>query len=519
MRAVIYARYSAGPKQTEQSIEGQVRVCTEYCQKNGLTIQEVYADRHISGKTDDRPEFRRLIADGKKKKFDAVVVYKTDRFARNKYDSAIYKRQLKQAGVKIYYAAESIPEGPEGIILESLMEGLAEYYSAELSQKVRRGMYESATKAHVFGGSVPFGLRTKKDHSLEPDPNTAPAVKKIFEKYVDGESGAEICRWLNSHGYKTSQGRAFNKSSITRIIKNKKYIGIYEAMGVTIPDAIEPIVPKDLFYLAQKEMDKKKRIKATHNNTAEYLLSGKLFCGHCGNAMQGISGTSKTGAVYYYYACGEQKKHKCSKKPVKRDWIEERVVRLTVDFLLREDRLKALAHKMYEVQSEGDTRDEDIAQFKKKLNENAAASANIMRALEKGLATDTLLARLDELESERVAIEGEIAFLKTQDFGLTEEQLEFFLYQFLQDDQESPEAYRKKIIKCFITKVFLYDDKIKILYSLTKDGALLESEMLLSESSSSDASALLQSSLFEHQEDQEATLFVFKSGLVLTAPV
>lgn len=514
MRTVIYARYSAGPHQTDQSIEGQVRVCTDYCQKNGMAVQEVYADRHISGKTDDRPEFRRLIADGKKKKFDAVVVYKTDRFARNKYDSAIYKRQLKQAGIKIYYAAEAIPDGPEGIILESLMEGLAEYYSAELSQKVRRGMYESAVKGHAFGHSVPFGLRTKKDHTFEPDPETAPAVRKIFEMYVNGESGAEICRWLNSHGFRTATGRAFGKSSISRIIKNKKYIGVYEAMGVVKEDAFEPIVSKEVFYLAQRETGKRRTSKVIRNDTAEYLLAGKLFCGHCGKTMQGISGTGKSGQTYYYYACADQKKKKCGKKPVKRDWTEDLVVQLTVDFLLKEDRLREIAKKMYELQAEGDTREEDLRQFKKKLTANKMASDNLLKALEKGTASETILARLGELEEERQAIEGEIAYLKATDFGLSLDELEFFLEQFVKDDGEDPAAYRKKIIQCFVTKVFLYNDKIKVLYSMTKDSSALESEasILESECSSSDASALLYASLFEH-------LKVFCSGIVLEAHI
>lgn len=135
MNAVIYARYSAGRNQTDQSIEGQVRVCTQYCEQHRLTVKEIYADHHITGKTDDRPEFQRLMADSKLHKFDAIVVYKTDRFSRDKYDAAIYKRELKKNGVAIHYAAETIPDGPEGIILESLMEGLAEYYSAELAQK------------------------------------------------------------------------------------------------------------------------------------------------------------------------------------------------------------------------------------------------------------------------------------------------------------------------------------------------------------------------------------------------
>lgn len=512
MRTVIYARYSAGPRQTDQSIEGQVRVCTDYCDKNGLTVQEIYADRHISGKTDERPEFRRMIADAKLKKFDAVVVYRTDRFARNKYDSAIYKRELRQAGVKLYYAAESIPEGPEGIILESLMEGLAEYYSAELAQKIKRGIHESALKGKAYGSNVPFGLRLKEDRTLEPDPETAPVVKKIFEKYINGENAADICRWLNSCGYRTSTGKEFNKNSLPRILNNKKYIGVYEAAGVILEDKIEPIISKELFYLAKHEMDKKKKRKTSRVNTADYLLSGKLFCGHCGSAMQGVSGTSKTGRAYYYYACPGKKKKTCEKKNVSRDWLEDAVVRGTVGFLLQEDRLRQIAVKMYRLQAEGDTTEADIAEYKKKLRENKTASENLLRALEKGLAADTLLARLKELEDERQAIEGEIAYLKARNFGLSEDELEFFLRQFIRKDGESDEEYKKKIITCFVTKVILYDDKLKILYSLTADGAALESEIQLSESSSSDSSSPLHVIPLEHKRGK---LRVFSHGLAL----
>ena len=158
MKAVIYARYSAGPRQTDQSIEGQLRVCTDFCNQRGITIIDSYCDRHISGRTDERPEFQRLIADAKKKKFEAVVVYKTDRFARNKYDSAIYKRELKRNGIQIFYAAEAIPEGPEGIILESLMEGLAEYYSAELAQKIKEVCTRARLSVKVQGAADRSGI-------------------------------------------------------------------------------------------------------------------------------------------------------------------------------------------------------------------------------------------------------------------------------------------------------------------------------------------------------------------------
>ena len=145
-KAVIYARYSAGSGQTDQSIEGQVRECKRYIKQNKMQLVDVYADRHITGRTDRRPEFQRMIGDAESDKFDTVVVYTTDRFSRSKYDSVVYKKQGKDLGIDIRYAAENIPEGPEGILLEALMEGWAQYYSEELSRKIRRGMHDTAKK-------------------------------------------------------------------------------------------------------------------------------------------------------------------------------------------------------------------------------------------------------------------------------------------------------------------------------------------------------------------------------------
>ena len=139
MTAVIYARYSSD-NQREESIEGQIRECTAYAEKNGITIVKHYIDRALSAKTDNRPEFQQMIKDSEKRLFDIVLVWKLDRFARNRYDSARYKTQLKRNGVKLVSATEVISAGPEGIILESVLEGYAEYYSADLSEKVVRGM-------------------------------------------------------------------------------------------------------------------------------------------------------------------------------------------------------------------------------------------------------------------------------------------------------------------------------------------------------------------------------------------
>ena len=158
-RAVIYARFSNGPRQTEQSIEGQVADCTSFANANNLSVVGIYADKHISGTSvEGRTEFLRMVSDAKKGMFDAVIVWKVDRFGRDRRDIAVYKHALNTAGVSLQYAAEAVPEGPEGILLESLLEGMAEYYSADLKQKVSRGIRESAKKGQWPSGRLPWDI-------------------------------------------------------------------------------------------------------------------------------------------------------------------------------------------------------------------------------------------------------------------------------------------------------------------------------------------------------------------------
>ncbi len=466
MRVALYARYSAGPHQTDQSIEGQVRECTDFCKRKGFTIVETYADRHISGKTDERPEFQRLIADSKKHKFEGVVVWKTDRFARNKYDSAIYKRQLKNNGVQIFYAAEAIPEGPEGIILESLMEGLAEYYSAELAQKIKRGIHDSALKCKVINNVMPIGFRMSKDRTYEADPEASVAANKMFKMYVDQIPNVAICKYLNDLGFRTGQGNLFNKNSITRLIQNEMYIGVYERAGVRVEGGVPQIISTELFYLAQKERERRRVTKSRRNDNAEYMLSGKLFCGYCKASMQGVSGTGRHGVVYYYYQCPNSRYKKgCTKKHIQRDLLEDTIVSETAKHIAQPEILADIVEKLYALQMKDDNREEVISLYRKKLSENKQATNNILKAVEKGLATETLLERLGALESEKTALLGEIAYQESLDFGLSKDELEFFLIQFLKSDGEDWLEYKRRIIKHFVNQVYLFDDKMHICYN------------------------------------------------------
>lgn len=189
IKTVIYARYSSH-KQTEQSIEGQLRVCGEYAKNNNLQVIDYYIDKEISGKYDNRENFQKLIEDSKKGKFECVLVYKFDRFARNRYDSIIYKELLKKRNIKTISATEYISDKPEGIIMEALLEGYAEYYSAELGEKVKRGMNESILKGNTIGGHMLYGYKVI-DKKIVIDEKTAPAIKYLFEEYSKGKAKKE----------------------------------------------------------------------------------------------------------------------------------------------------------------------------------------------------------------------------------------------------------------------------------------------------------------------------------------
>lgn len=224
MNAVIYARYSSD-NQREESIEGQIRECTAFAEKNGITILKSYIDRAYSAKTDNRPEFQEMIKDSSKKFFDMIIVWKLDRFARNRYDSARYKAQLKKNGVKVVSATEVISDGAEGIILESVLEGYAEYYSADLSEKVIRGMTDNALKCKYNGGTLPIGYIIDSEQHFQIDLLIAPFVLEAFTKYEDGMTMTEIRDYLNGKGIRNARGGELNYNSIQHMLNNRRYIG------------------------------------------------------------------------------------------------------------------------------------------------------------------------------------------------------------------------------------------------------------------------------------------------------
>ena len=337
MTGVIYARYSSD-NQREESIEGQNRECTAYAEQNGITILTHYIDRAMSARSDNRPQFQQMIRDSEKKLFDVIIVWKLDRFSRDRYDSAHYKHLLKKNGVRVISATEAIAEGPEGIIMESLLEGMSEYYSAELSVKIKRGQTENALKGKNNGGHIPLGYRVGPDDVLEIDPLTAPFAQEVFRRYDSGETITAIVQYLNDSGIRTSKGKPFRIGSLNAVLRNRKYIGEYHYGSIVIPGRLPALIDEELFNRVQRRIETNKHAPAKAKADEEYLLTTKLFCGKCGRMLPGESGRSHTGDVYHYYKCsGAKHKQGCNLKAIKKRWIERAVVMATVQRVLKED--------------------------------------------------------------------------------------------------------------------------------------------------------------------------------------
>ncbi len=462
MKAVIYARYSSD-SQREESIEGQIRECTDYANKNGITVLSTYIDRALSARTADRPEFQRMIQDSEKRLFDVVLIYKLDRFSRDRYDSAHYKHLLKRNGVKVVSVKENISDGPEGIILEAMLEGYAEYYSAELSQKIHRGQKENALKGKNNGGGIPLGyVLNRETQKLEVDVTTAPIVVETFKRYAEGETVRSIVEDFNARGFKTRKGTPFSINSFNRILKNRKYIGEYAYQDVVIPNGVPAIVEEDLFYRVQQRLEKNKRAPAKIKAADDFLLTTKLFCGKCERMMVGESGTSHTGAKHYYYKCGAAKRKKgCDKKAIKKDWIERVVVRLTIERVLNEGRINHIIDSLLALQ-----KSEDITTpaLRRQLAEVEKGITNMLNAIQKGILTDSTKGRLDELEKQKEELSLNITVAELQKPTLTREYMECWFSQFQCGNQDSDE-YRKRLIDTFVNSVYVYDDKLVLTYN------------------------------------------------------
>lgn len=477
MDVVIYARYSSHNQQ-ETSIEGQLKVCYDYCKLNEYNVVGEYIDRAFSGTTDNRPDFLRMIDDSSNKTFQAVVVYQLDRFSRSRKDSTAYKAYLKKRGIRVLSARENIGEDASGIMLEGMLETMAEYYSVELSQKVKRGMNINASKCLTTGGNRTLGFKVDENKRFQIDPETAPIVELIFNKYAEGVPIQKITDLLNAQGYKTVKGLPFGKNSIRNILCNKRYIGIYTYKGTETPGGMPRIISDELFEKVQTILAKNKKAPARVRAKVEYILTTKLFCGHCKEMMTGISGTGHHGKVYRYYECKGNKKHGCKKKRVQKDYIEDLVVAqcrkmLTtknIDRIAKE--VSALCQK--------DKNTYNLRRLKNQLSQIDKKHINLIDAIaecEYDSVRKSLYEKSIMLEKQREAVLKEIKIEEKTQPMLNEHEIRFFLNS-LKDGKADDINHKKALVNTFVNTIYLFDDSLKIVLNVDEKPVVITDDLL-----------------------------------------
>ena len=471
-KAVIYARYSSD-NQRDASIDQQVKACMSYAVQQGYQVIRTYDDRALTGKTDKRPSFLRMIKDSAKREFQYVIVYALDRFSRNKYDSAIYKQKLKENGVRVVSAMEHITDDPSGVLLESLLEGMAEYYSKELSQKINRGLKDNAEKG-IVNGSVPLGYRRGADGHAEVIPEEAETVREIFRRVIEGEPLIRIAEDLNRRGIKTKKGALWNKSSFNRILSNERYIGIYEYKEFRIEGGFPVIVDKDTFDSAQVYIKGKPKARGgtarRRCKSGTYLLTGKLYCGECDSPMSGVSGKSQAPEPYYYYQCTKKRYEKaCHKKNVIRDQIELQITQQIMMILEDDEVLEWMADRAMEhLESERNTA--EIEAVRTDLAEAVRKRDNLRKNMENGDVVPIVMQWLQERQQEVDQLTLRLKALEKLAWsGITRDMILSYL-ESLRDGDVEDKAFQETLINAFLIRAYVFDDgRLKLIFNCTKE--------------------------------------------------
>ena len=480
----------------DESIDAQIRAIEEYADKNDIKIVNKFIDRAKSATSDKRPAFQEMIkyCEADNTGISMVIVHKLDRFSRDKYDSAMYKQKLKVKGIRVVSVLENLDNSPESLILESVIEGMAQYYSANLAREVAKGQKEKALKALHNGGDAPLGYDVAFDKTYLVNEEEAQAVKIIFDMYVNGYSYSNIIDKLNDLGYKTKRGNKFGKNSLHGILSNEKYTGVYvfnktQRKGVNgkrnghkqksddeiikVEGGMPQIIDREVFLQAQEMMQKRKKAPGSHKATTLYLLTGLIRCGECGHAMQGNRRKDKYGNDYISYRCGCRKqKRDCKNKEIKRDYLEEFVLTELEKHVLNDEAIPVLSKALNErLKTKSNDNHEMLTNLRNKLEKVNKEIENILNAIMSGIVNNVLKNKLDELEKVKLNLELKINELSVESddvvsVDITEDQIRSMFGKFKDFvlTRNLPEC--KKFIGDYIKEVIVYKDHIEVVFNV-----------------------------------------------------
>jgi len=495
MKVAIYARVSSEKQDIDLSISAQLKALREYASRNNHIIVREYVDEAESGRSIDRPGFKQMIATARQKPapFEAILVWKLSRFARNREDSIIYKSLLRKQGVQVISINEPLEDTPSGRLLEGIIEVIDEFYSANLSQDVTRGMRESASRGFYPGGPPPYGYKRVKvqDGSvqrvkLEPDPTTAPVVERIFRECLAGKGLIEISRGLNQDGLLTRKKNQWSKTAVHKVLKNEAHTGVLiwdrqklrkinsDLPPIRVEDAWGPIIDRESFEKVQTKLGTRAP-KITHPRVvhSEYILSGLMRCKNCNAAM--IGHAVKSGK-FFYYMCGNARRRGrglCKTPLLPKDRIEKFVVDKIKGYILTEENLEDVVRLTNEelAQTCDDERDK-IDILNAELAEVDSRLGKLYDALETGefkggeLAPriKALFEKKDQLQQARVAAEDALRYqtIELADHAEVQEYVRDLKVLL----EESSIVQQKVFLKSFVDRIEVDESEMKVIYSI-----------------------------------------------------
>jgi site-specific DNA recombinase len=447
----------------------------------------------MTGTNDKREKFLAMVDDSKKREFDSVIVHKLDRFSRDRYDTAFYKRELRKNNVTLYSVLENIDGSPESIILESILTGMAEYYSKNLAREVMKGLKETAYQRKHTGGYPPLGYKVNPETKMyDIVEREAMAVRHIFDSVIEGKGYDRILRELNARGFTTRSGKPFGKNSIHEILVNEKYKGIYiynrktskDVCGVRnnhryknddhvirIEGGMPRIVEDKVFDAAQAIMSGRKRSEMNGQARESYLLSGKIFCGECGQAMGGsrkIAGNMHK--LYVTYRCVNRDRTAevgCGNKEINRDKIERFVLSELTDKVFSESVYKQWLKK-YEVERvKRGSNSSEVADLEKAYRDVSGQVDNLVLGIAQNPNTSVAMYELlNELEERKRSIEQELDRHRSLSLvhEVTEDDLKVAYEKAREMLKQGTLPEIRQVINLYIQKVIVFREHVEVYY-------------------------------------------------------
>ncbi len=502
MKVALYARVSSDQQADKNnSIPSQLRLLHEYAEKNNMSVYKEYIDKGESALSSNRPAFLEMISASKKRipPFQAILVWKLSRFARNRQDSILYKSLLKKRNIEVISISEPIDNTPQGQLMEGMIEVIDEFYSALLAQETLRGMIENARKGYRNGGYPNYGYKNVRVYDENKNPKTiyeieeteAKVVRLIFDLYSKGNGLKNIVMYLNKNGHKPRSGKNWSKTTIANILRNEVYIGwtVFnkrdkktrgkqfkpKSEWIVIKDTHPAIIEEKLFKRVQKLIEERQpENQPARTTSSKYLLSGLMECEKCKGAY-GVTGYGRN-KKYAYYNCitySKQGKKICPGHRIRADELDKEIIQRVKNLVFSDENINKLIDDINNAtKSLRVDYGRKITELKNKASDYQRRIARQYQAIESGVIDlELVAARLRELKDQQESIQNDILYYESlnnqnQPVYVTKKMMKSFRKQMEEIFMGSNVQEQRDFLKKFTRKIIIGEDKIEIIYNI-----------------------------------------------------